>query len=152
MTVSKAAVVSAIRQVLPRARNYWRDPEYTPVDLDKLNRLHKEHLEWLAAMWGIPVRDVRWIENMYDCDKFAGSFDTYANVRFAKKFFLTGIRRPALAVGLLSYLIGGQRGNGHMINVAYTNEGVKFLEPQPTAFAVKNLTEAERNSAWLVQI
>jgi hypothetical protein len=153
MIIPAAQARSLMRATFSRARVFCRDGEYTPLNLTKLARLHEEHLDFLAAMFGIPRAEVRWVQDLYDCDKFSASLDSYANIRFAKKFFVTGIRRPALCLGTLSYNIGGKRGAGHMVNVGITEDREVFvLEPQQTRTIIKTLTDAEKTSAWAIAL
>lgn len=89
----------------------------------------------------------RW-ERINDCDNFARSFAQGAQDCYALTPVQPGEPRPeALAVG--EFLYQQQSGTGHAINIAYTERGFVFIEPQTGQFLT--LTKQEEESCFFVR-
>lgn len=93
-------------------------------------------------------------KSYHDCDNKAETFSTFASFCHAKT--MTAREREGketyqgIAVGVVYYLIGGNKNKGHAINIIYTQNGIEFLEPQNGRF--QNLTQKEKDSIWFVSI
>jgi hypothetical protein len=93
----------------------------------------------------------KWLRNKWDCDKFAWAFKASVSVGNA-----LSKNNNAQPVGFICYLIDGEYGRGHAINNAVIEDGdggsvICEIEPQPKS-GIKELTETERKSVWLVVV
>ena len=124
------------------ARDYVFDKEYSLTN-EKLIKKSYGQFVWQMKLIGL----YGWTKNKMDCDKWAWVFKAYLTLRNA-----LSKRKNALPVGILCYYIDGDRSRPHMINTYfhYTDGklAISELEPQPNNGA-KQLTEKERDSAWL---
>jgi len=124
------------------ARDYIFDKEYVLTDSKLINKAYSQFV-WQMKVLGL----YKWTKNKMDCDKWAWVFKAYVTLRNA-----LSKRTHALPVGILCYYIDGDRTRPHMINTYfhYTDGVLKIseLEPQPNNGS-KQLTEKERDSAWL---
>ena len=151
-TISYADLNRQIREKFPNARVELLDANYEVIDESVVLQAHSDFRSWLAETWGIKRSEIKWVSDVFDCDKFSKAFDTYVNLRRAARHFRDGDEGHAYALGRISYNIKGKRGQGHAINVAFTAKGIKTFEPQSKGPAWVTLNEAERRSTWLVSI
>lgn len=80
----------------------------------------------------------------WDCDNFSSTYYTFTQICHAN----AGRNEQGISVGEFFYKIGGN-GTGHAINIAVTEKGVIFIEPQ-TGKEV-GLSEEEMLSCPLVR-
>ena len=125
------------------AKAYVFDAEYNALESKLIEKAYGQFI-WQMKLIGLH----RWIKNKLDCDKWAWLFKAYITARNA-----LSKRKHAVPVGILCYYINGDRTRPHMINTYLHFDDGKLtateLEPQPDNGA-KELTEKERDSAWLV--
>ncbi len=125
------------------AREYTFDTEYELVDKELIAKAYSQFI-WQMKLLGL----TRWLKNKLDCDKWAWLFKAYITVRNA-----LSKRKHGIPVGILCYYVDGDRTKPHMINTFMCHEDGKFklleLEPQPGG-GIKELTQKERDTAWLV--
>lgn len=85
-------------------------------------------------------------EGRFDCNKFATAYASGAQMQFYRETFHSRIPAQALAIGEVWYLPAWANGGAHAINVAVTERGVLFIEPQTGNEVI--LTNAERRSIY----
>jgi hypothetical protein len=104
------------------------------------------HARWKADLFSKGV--VRW-DGRFDCNRFAAHFAAAAQIEYYTQNFHSWTAGQAAAVGEVWYLIGGQKGRGHSIVLAYTERGPTYFEPQ-TGKEVA-LSAAEQQSIYLTR-
>ena len=85
---------------------------------------------------------LKWAEN-FDCDNFSSFYYSFAQACHTK----SNRKEQGIAVGEMFYRQNGT--GGHAINVAITEKGVIYIEPQ-TGQQIK-LTDVEKQSCWSVR-
>jgi hypothetical protein len=83
--------------------------------------------------------------NKNDCDNAACLFYTFAQICHAK----SDRAEQGISVGELFYFIGGDKTRGHAINIAITDKGAIYIEPQ--SGKTLSLTKTEKESSWFVR-
>ena len=143
MTITGSELRKAARARYGKARIYVLDAEYSLVSEQVVKKAYSSFI-WQMRLIGLTM----WLSNKLDCDKWAWLFKAYLTVRNA-----LSSRKNALPVGVVCYRINGDKARGHCINtIACEAEGafeMSEVEPQPRN-GMKTLTQAERDSAWLV--
>lgn len=91
---------------------------------------------------------VKW-EGRFDCNKFATAYAAGAQMRFYRERFHSWQAGQAVAVGEAWYVPGWARGQAHAVNVALTERGLVWIEPQTGRQFTP--TGAERASVSLVK-
>lgn len=109
----------------------WLEEEYIPFYIGVLKEL--DLYEWTEK---------------FDCDNFASLFRALAHISHRK----SNGNGEGLAVAEIHYTAAGTNGvyGDHAINMAYTDEGWVFIEPQNGS--MKKLTEAEQKSIFYVHM
>ena len=124
---------------------YVLDAEY---ELPTKAMIETAYSKFQKSLWKYGV--FKWLQNKWDCDKFAWAFK--ASVSLGNALSKNNNAQP---VGFLCYHIDGDVTKGHAINLAAyeTKDGfiVREIEPQPRG-GIKSLTQAERDSAWLIVV
>ena len=143
MMVSARQLRDKLHWQYKSAREYTFDADYSVVDASIIEKAYGQFI-WQMRLLGL----TRWLKNKLDCDKWAWLFKAYIIARNA-----LSKRKNAIPVGILCYYINADRKRPHMINVYLHWNGRNLtlteLEPQPGG-GPKQLTQAERDTAWLV--
>ena len=145
MEIESKSLRTMMKKRYPNARVYALDTLY---DVPTLQMLEKAYKKFQRSLWAHKL--IKWLRNQFDCDDFAWSFKASCAIGNALSKNVN-----ANPVGFICYFEGGDREKGHAINNAVIGEGevkkVVEVESQPKA-GVKELTQAERHSTWLVII
>lgn len=91
---------------------------------------------------------VKW-EGKFDCNKFASAYAAGAQMRFYRERFHSWAPGQAAAIGEAWYVPGWARGQAHAVNLALTERGLVWIEPQTGREFTP--TGAERASVSLVK-
>lgn len=158
MTLLTADFVHEILQAeIPYADIHVADREYTIPDIELYKVAHREHIAWLKREIG----DARWVEETFDCDDFAKTYDGFASLQNK----ITSTKHPelnirALPAGQIWYHL--DEGGGHAINVGLYKKGrgvdVCFIEPQELPVenhqegGIVKLSRKEKEGIWLCVI
>lgn len=137
--ITSSDLKGAIQAVAPFASIQLADRDYSLPSTQWV----KVFNEWFRSKMFSFVGD-KW-DTRFDCDDFArfyACFCQLANYRSRPK-----ARAEGLAVGELFYRIDGR--GGHAINVAMTEKGIQFIEPQNGEFI--QLSEIEKTTIWFVR-
>lgn len=125
-----------------KAKVHILDPEFTLTSQSVIASAYGQFV-WQMKLLGLTM----WLSNKLDCDKWSWLFKAYITVRNA-----LSRRKNAIPVGILCYNIDGDENYPHCINACIFMEGeswmIRELEPQPKG-GLKDLTQEERDSAWL---
>lgn len=146
MTITTHELKPLLQSAYPNANLSLLDSVYEVPDKKALTSMYDK---FIKSMW--KVRLYSWTKNKLDCDKWARLFTSHIIIRNA-----LGTARNAVCLGQVSFLIDGQKGRGHMINlsVIVNDEGeyqIQEIEPQPKN-GLTTLTPKERESAWRISI
>jgi len=143
MIIEKRRMLKMLNFRYKSAKDYIFDKEYSITNSKLIDKAYSQFI-WQMRLLGL----TKWTKNKLDCDKWAWLFKAYLTVRNALSKRLHG-----LPIGILCYYIDGDRTRPHMINLYFHfTDGllaISELEPQPNNGS-KQLTQKERDSAWLV--
>lgn len=147
MALPSLQIHHRIREKAPNANIYLSDTDYS---IPKSSWLTGDFYN-LYRKWTSKERLYEWKE-YHDCDNKSVTFMAFASMCHAKT--MAAREREGketvqgIAVGMIYYLINGDKNRGHAINVVHSDKGIQFLEPQNGR--ILNLTTKERDSIWLV--
>lgn len=91
---------------------------------------------------------IKW-DAKFDCDKYAKYFTSLLQIDYFVENFYSREDSESLAVGEIYYNIKGEKGNGHAINIVYSNGGFLFFEPQTGKYV--ELSAAEVESVFFIK-
>lgn len=137
--VSSSELKGAIEQVAPFASVQIADRAYSLPSSEWFPKFNR----WFRHQMAKLVGD-RW-NARFDCDDFARFFASFCQL--ANYQTNEAKRAEGLAVGELFFR--RDDGQGHAINLALTEKGVQFIEPQNGEFL--ELSESEKTSIWFVR-
>lgn len=143
--ITAQEVYQMMKRRYPNADIFVLDGEY---ELPTKKMLKTAYDKFQKSLWKWNV--FKWLRNKWDCDKFAWAFKASVSVGNALSW-----NNNAQPVGFICYFEEGDKTRSHAINNAVWSDGyysrVQEIEPQPKHGFVE-LTEEERDSAWLVII
>lgn len=99
-------------------------------------KFYEYFLNWL---W---KNDLNKWQQKFDCDNFSCLYYAFAQACHTQ----SGRSEQGILVGEMFFM---QKGGGHAINLAITEKGVIFIEPQTGAEIT--LTKEEKSSCWCVR-
>lgn len=123
---------------LTKAKVHFTDANYAlPTSKWLLTSFYDYFLKWLSQ------NDLTEWRLKFDCDNFACLYYAFAHACHTK----SNRKEEGIAVGEMWYEPGN--GGAHAINIACTEKGVIYIEPQ-TGKEVE-LTEPEKESCWFIR-
>lgn len=142
MTTSAHEVYQLLRHRYPNADVFVLDEEYDVPERSEVESLFSKFRRALKVH-----KLLKWTKLVWDCENIAWNFKGgTAGHRAA-----TGAKRE-IPIGLLCYFENADEQRGHAINNAIWRSRVGSIirEIEPQGEGIKDLTKAERESAWLV--
>lgn len=149
MALPSLQIHQRIRDKAKNANIYVSDTEYS---IPKSSWLTGDFYS-LYRSWTIRERLYEW-KSYHDCDNKSITFMAFAAMCHSKTMAARQKEGKdtvqGIAVGMIFYLINGNKKKGHAINVVHSEKGIQFFEPQNGR--ILNLTKKERDSIWMVII
>jgi hypothetical protein len=137
--MTNAELYDVVTKGLPGANIFLTDVDYAkPTTRWLTTTFYTYFLDWLK------VNGLEKWKNKFDCDNFEAVYYAFAHACHSK----SDRSEEGIAVGQMFYKLDGGRG-GHAINVAVTDDGLIFIEPQNGRRI--QLSTAERESCWFVR-
>lgn len=136
--MTSALIRAMIAENLPNAEIFISDADYAkPTAAWITGDFYNYYLNWLEEN-GLS----KWKET-FDCDSFSSLFYAFAQACHGN----AGRKEQGIAVGEMFYKVDG--GSGHAINIAITEKGIIFIEPQNGQRVM--LSVSEMTSCWFVR-
>lgn len=112
-------------------------------------KLYKNFYNWLVE------NNLQKWQKYKDCDNYAFALRVFANMCHAKtmQVYEQAGRQvfEGLSLGVMFYLINGERGRGHAVNFTIQNDGtILYIEPQTGKWF--DFTQEEKKSTWVAII